>query len=291
MKNLLSLVTLSLIPFSLLAQPKPTVRKATTTAKRPATSRVTTTPAKKSAPAAKLTATQPASTAPARQEQPAVAYVAPAPKTQPVAAGRPAARLTGRTVVPASAQEARFKVGFRLGVNSSTFGGVDISEAGPGVKLSRVTGFHGGVFFTMGGPQFSVQPEILFTQYGVRVAAGSDYEQYKYNLVEVPVLFKASFGQPSLRFFVNAGPVLTYTMGGTYSVSIGGQSDSQKIPMTNDGRLAFGASGGAGLALKAGPGSVLVEARYSYLFSNKSGVTLHPQNLMLSAGYQIPLGR
>ena len=61
--------------------------------------------------------------------------------------------------------------------------------------------------------------------------------------------------------------------------------------MTDETRLTFGASGGAGVALKAGPGSVLVEARYSYFFSKEDGVTVHPQNLMLSAGYQIPLGR
>ncbi len=288
MKNFLSLVTLSLIPFSLLAQPKPTVRKATTTAKRPATSRVTTTPAKKAAPAARLTATQPASTAPARQEQPAVAYVAPAPKTQVSAANR----AIERTIVPASTQVGRFRIGFRLGGNSSTIGGVDPATFGQGVKAARVMGFHGGVIFNIGGPNFSVQPEILYSQYGIKMTAGSDYFQLKYNLIEVPILLKASFGQPNLRFFVNAGPVGSYTMGGTVSVQEGGQSQSQKLDLTGSGRLSFGVSGGAGVALQAGPGAVQLEARYSYLFSNNDdGTNLKPQNAMLSVGYLIPLGR
>ncbi|GAB2553782.1 hypothetical protein GCM10027190_00290 [Spirosoma areae] len=240
---------------------------------------------KKPVPAAKLTTAQPVSAASVRQEQPETAYVAP-PKPQAVAASRPAPQ-----VIPASASEGRFRIGFRLGGNSSTIGGVDVSALGEGIKLARVTGFHGGVVFNFGGPSFSVQPEILYTQYGVRMAAGSDYLQIKYSIVEVPVLLKASFGQPNLRFFVNAGPVMTYATGGTVSVQEGGQSDSQKLDMTNEGRLAFGASGGAGVALKAGPGSVLLEARYSYLFSsNDAGATLHPQNAMLSIGYLIPLG-
>ena len=120
---------------------------------------------------------------------------------------------------------------------------------------------------------------------------GADYLQLKYNLVEVPVLLKASFGQPNLRFFVNIGPVATYTMGGTVSFLDSGQSGSQKIDLTNTGRLSFGGAGGSGVAMKAGPGSIQLEARYTYLFSsNENGDKLNPQSLMVSAAYLIPLG-
>ncbi|UFH52656.1 porin family protein [Spirosoma sp. KNUC1025] len=290
MKNLLSLFAFSLLPFSLLAQSKPVARKAVP-AKRPAATHVATTaPAKKQAPATKLASTPPASTAPApqpqaRQEQPVAAYVAPAPQAAP--SSRPAAR----PVAPVSTYESRFRIGFRVGGNSSTIGGIDPETFGIGVQANRVMGFHGGVLFNFGGPSFSVQPEILYTQYGIKMTAGSDYLQLKYSIIEVPVLLKASFGQPNLRFFINAGPVATYTLGGTLSALEGGQSGSQKIDMTNEGRLSYGASGGAGVAIQAGPGAVQLEARYSYLFStNDNGTNLHPQNAMLSVGYLIPLG-
>ena len=288
MKNLLSLFTLSLIPMSLLAQSKPAVRKSTT-ATRSATTRTATTPVKKPVPAAQYATTQPVNVAPApqqqpRQEQQATVYVAP--KAQPT----PASRST-QYAAPVSVGDSRFRIGFRLGANSSTIGGIDPSNFGEGVKAARVMGFHGGVIFNFGGPNFSVQPEILYSQYGVKMTAGSDYLQLKYNLIEVPILLKASFGQPNLRFFVNAGPVGSYTMGGTISVQEAGQSQSQKIDMTGSGRMSFGLSGGAGVALQAGPGAVQLEARYSYLFSsNDDGAKLKPQTAMLSVGYLIPMG-
>lgn len=287
MNVLFSLVTLSLVSQSLLAQPKPAARKAIP-AKRPVTTQPVTSSVKKPVSSATLTVAPTTITAPVQQEQPreqpTTTYVTPKPQAAP--ANRPMVQNS-----PTTASQSHFRIGFRLGGNLSTIGGTDISALGEGVKLARVTGFHGGVIVNIGGPNFSVQPEILYTQYGVRVAAGADYFQLKYNLVEVPILLKASFGQPNLRFFVNAGPVAGYTTSGTISVQEAGQSQSQALDVTSSGRLSFGASGGAGVALKAGPGSVQLEARYSYLFSsNEDGVALNPQNAMLSAGYLIPLG-
>lgn len=285
MNHLLSFIALSFISLSLSAQPKPAVRKSAPV-KRP-TAQAATIPAKK--PAAQYSATQPASVAPAvqvqpRQEAPATVYVAAKPQAAP--ASRPT-----RYAAPVSADASRFRIGFRVGANSSTIGGIDPANFGEGVKAARVMGFHGGVMFNIGGPNFSVQPEILYSQYGVKMTAGSDYLQLKYSLIEVPVLLKASFGQPNLRFFVNAGPVGSYTTGGTITVQEAGQSQSGKIDMTGSGRLSFGLSGGAGVAIQAGPGAVQLEARYSYLFSsNEDGTKLKPQNAMLSVGYLIPMG-
>lgn len=285
MKVLFSLLTLSIVSQSLLAQTKPAVRKLTTTT-RPAVSRTTAAPATKPAPASQYTAPQTANATPAAQPQQQPATVYAAPQTQAAPASRPA-----QYSAPATVDNSRFRFGFRLGANSSTIGGFDPANFGEGVKAARVIGFHGGVMFNFGGPNFSVQPEILYTQYGVKMTAGPDYLQLKYNLIEVPVLFKASFGQPNLRFFVNAGPVGSYTMGGTISVQEAGQSESQKIDITGSGRFSFGVSGGAGVALQAGPGVVQLEARYSYLFSsNDDGTKLKPQNAMLSVGYLFPLG-
>jgi hypothetical protein len=286
MKNLLSLFALTFVSLSLSAQPKPAVRKPISpTVRTPATqsntAKTTTTPQNKPVAATKP-APQPA---PVYQEQATVAPTPSPTKPQTLAASRAAPQPTTPT------KESHFQIGFRLGGNSSTIGGVDVSELGPGVKLERVTGFHGGVVFNIGGPTFSVQPEILYTQYGVRMAFNADYLQIKYNLVEVPILLKATFGTSNAQFFVNAGPVATYTLSGTISVREGGQSDSQTMDMTNEGRFSYGASGGAGVSLKAGPGKFLLEGRYSYLFSNSSDETkLKPQNAMLSVGYLIPIG-
>ncbi|GAB3554401.1 outer membrane beta-barrel protein [Spirosoma fluminis] len=111
--------------------------------------------------------------------------------------------------------------------------------------------------------------------------------------MEVPVLLKATFGQPNLRVFINAGPVATYAINGTVSAQESGQSGSQALDVTNEGRLAYGATGGLGIALQAGPGKIQLEDRYSYLVSgqNDGGSQTKPQNTMLSIAYLLPLGR
>lgn len=287
------LLALTLVPISLSAQPKPVARKPVspthrTTAAHPTSTRTPVSPVKKSAPVTKPTTSQPASASVASTTQ--VAPAAPAPAAEPVQQ----TATTSRPVAPPApvhGRQSRFRVGFRVGGNSSTMGGVDGSELGEGVRVNRVTGFHGGVVFNIGGPKFSVQPEILFTQYGVRMAFGPDYLQIKYNVVEVPVLLKATFGESNLRFFVTAGPVATYAMSGTVSVRQGGQSESQTVDMRQQGQFSYGASGGAGITLNAGPGTILLEGRYSYLLSGSAGTTqTTPQNAMLSVGYLMPLG-
>lgn len=298
MNNLIPVIALALLPLGLSAQTKSAVRKPTTstartTAARPTTVRKPTTVAKPSTSVTKATAPQPApatavataSSAPAVQDQPAPT---PQPKPQTTTASRPTPKP-----VQARSHESRTHFGFRVGGNSSTFSGVDPSGLGEGVKLARVTGFHAGVLFNFGGPSFSVQPELLYSQYGVKFAAGSDYLQLKYNVVEVPVLLKASFGQPNLRFFINAGPVATYAVNGTLSVRESGQSQSQALDMSNEGRLSYGATGGIGIALQAGSGKIQLEGRYNYLISgqNDDGSQTKPQNAMLSIGYLIPIGR
>ena len=295
MKYLILLLSISVVPFSLSAQTKPAYRKSNSTAVRQAPTRqavvrTTTAPTNASASAGKSVATHAPATSSFVGSGATTVQPQPVPQSSPVkvqAQNPPISQLP-----PVRVKESRFKIGFRVGGNSSTMGGVDVTELGEGIKLARVTGLHGGIVFNFGGPTLSVQPEILFSQYGVRMTYGDDYLQIKYNLVEVPILLKASFGKPSLRFFVNGGPVATYAMSGTISVREGGESDSQRIDMTSQGQLAYGASGGAGVAFKAGMGTIMLEGRYSYLFSDGSNNShVKPQNAMVSVGYLIPLGK
>ncbi|WP_338876513.1 porin family protein [Spirosoma sp. SC4-14] len=290
MNNLLPLLALLIVPLGVSAQTKTLQRKPVVSQVRKTTQPVqsTTTPkagsvSRGAALAAPTTGSAQQASAMPVQQSPAVT---PAPKpVTVVATPQPA-----RPVAIYRQSESRFRIGFRVGGNFSTIGGVDASAMGEGLTLKRVAGFHGGVVMNIGGPSFSVQPELLYTQYGIRMAFGADYLQLKYNLVEVPVLLKASFGQPELRFFINAGPVGAYTLSGSISVRESGQSQSQVIDMTGQGRFSYGAAGGAGVAMKMGTGTILVEGRYSYLFSsNDDGTSLTPQNAMLSVGYLIPL--
>ncbi|WP_266364408.1 porin family protein [Tellurirhabdus rosea] len=308
MKTFLTLIALAVVPLGLSAQTK------TTTAKKPVPAAVKTTTTKPAARPAATTARSAAKPAPARptsvQKTAVVAQADKATKpaattaTQATAPAKPQSTTTAATAQPqkpartasvapvVAGEESRFRIGFRVGGNASTFGGVNDSQLGGGVSIERVMGFHGGLVINIGGPKFSVQPEILYSQYGFKIAAGSEYLKFKYNMVEVPILAKASFGKPGMKVFVNAGPVVSYVLNGTMSYSASGETGSQPLDMKNEGRVAYGAAGGLGISLAAGPGRVSVEGRYNYLMngSTADGTKLTPQNAMLSVSYQLPLG-
>lgn len=147
-------------------------------------------------------------------------------------------------------------------------------------------GFHGGIVLSFGRRAFTIQPEVLFSQYGVKMGAGSEYIQFKFNTVEVPVLLKYTFGQGNARFFVNAGPTATYLLGGTLSARIGGESVEAPIEIDpKDGRINYGGSAGVGVAL----GQLQLEARGTYLTSSKADGQLIGGKLSVS--YLLPIGR
>ncbi|MBN8822935.1 MULTISPECIES: outer membrane beta-barrel protein [unclassified Spirosoma] len=290
MKNHFWIIALTILPLSLSAQTKPAVRKPVASASRTTANRPngvhTVAPTEKKTVTTPKTASAPSTTEAPVAVQPTYSESVRTASTQPITSHQENAPAR-----PAYTRQSKFHVGLRFGGNSSTIGGADPTAVGQGVQLARVMGFHGGVVFNIGGPTFSVQPEVLFSQYGVRFALGSDYLQLKYNLVEVPVLLKVAFGQPNLRFFVNAGPVGTYVLSGALSVREGGQSDSQAIDMSGQGRFSYGVAGGVGVAIQAGTGKVLLEGRYNYLMADhEDGSTTKPQSAMLSVGYLFPLG-
>ncbi|MEZ0609087.1 porin family protein [Fibrella sp. WM1] len=296
-KSILFLALVAL-PVSLSAQTKSAPRKsaastARSSANRPAVRRAPANPmimAKASAtpaPAPNVPSTAAAAPAPAVVEKPAAATPAtaapvarPQTKTAPVVQAKAVAR---------SGEDSGFRVGFRAGFGAGSVSGLNAADLG-GAQIDPVTGFHAGAVLSFGRRAFTVQPEILYAQYGFKAVAGSNYLQFKFNVIEVPLLLKYTFGQSNARFFVNAGPTATYLLGGTLSVRADGETGEAPIePGPNDGRVNYGGSLGIGAALQAGPGSLHIEARGTYLTSSDSDGNL--LNGKLSVGYLIPIGR
>ncbi len=206
------------------------------------------------------------------------------------------------------AQSTPVYVGIRAGLNvaSASQNTIDqiksvIQTAGNDAKLESITGYHAGVVVRIGGPNFSVQPEALYSQYGARVVSGSNLAELKSNVIEVPVLAKWAFGNRAARFFVNAGPFIDYALNGKFNViaqlgslPINTVQDVQ-FDKTSD-RLAYGLTGGAGLTWHIGPGDFLAEVRYSYALQSNvppsvlvlGGSNLHARLGMVSVGYLIP---
>ncbi len=209
------------------------------------------------------------------------------------------------------AQPTPVHIGFRAGLNvaSASQSSIDkikslIQFPGSDVRLESITGYHAGLVVRIGGPNFSVQPEVLYSQYGARVVSGSNLAELKSNVIEVPVLIKYAFGSRAARFFVNAGPFADYALNGNYTVvaQVGtfpiNTAQVVQFDKTSD-RLAYGLTGGAGLTWHIGPGDLLAEVRYSYSLQSKvppsvvllGGTELHARLGMVSVGYLIPFGR
>lgn len=187
----------------------------------------------------------------------------------------------------AQAQKATY--GIKAGVNFATWGG-DVDNT-----KSR-TGFHAGFIAEFNAaPNFSIQPELLYSQQGVRFqdsgsVAGVPYNQEvkgKFDYLTLPVLFKFYVVE---GFNIYAGPQVGYLLSAKTDsdASVGsfyGSSSSDDIrDDSND--LDFGLTGGIGYD---SPTGLFLQARYYAGLSNvnKDGDADIKNNVFqLSIGYK-----
>lgn len=200
----------------------------------------------------------------------------------------------------------------------------------PGAKMKEVAGFVAGAAFNLqlkSGSNFSIQPEVLYTQKGFRIEGSeginSASDKFHLNYINVPLLAKYNVQKDKWGFFANVGPSFGYALGGRYSsyrvgdnveTSIKGKIKLGKdapadyngndayIPKDEVRRLDIGALAGLGAAYKVGKGSISIEFRYELGLTNftkkdpsfgndKSGSFLRSKNAASSVmiGYAIPI--
>jgi hypothetical protein len=170
---------------------------------------------------------------------------------------------------------------------------------------------------------FSVQPELLYIQKGYSIDLEETIMGRKFseksktgmNHIEMPVLAKASFGSEAVKAYINAGPSVGFALGGHYSyqstgmfnmessgkIRFGEGEDDETLYLDTEdyNRIDVGMQFGGGVALKAGPGSLLLDARYGLGLSNfwktpegESSEDYKSRNRVfaISVGYAIPFG-
>ncbi|WET48127.1 porin family protein [Chryseobacterium indologenes] len=136
-----------------------------------------------------------------------------------------------------------------------------------------------GVNIQTGIKNFSVQPEVNFISKGTKFKNSAGSETYNFNYIEVPVLAKYSFGP----VYVNAGPSIGFLMG---------KNDKVKSAYGKTKSIDFGLQMGAGIAVPAGPGKVIIDGRYNLGLNNISdekGADVKNRGFMISLGYAVPL--
>lgn len=199
---------------------------------------------------------------------------------------------------------------FGVTLSSVSFSDELESALTPGLDKKSRIGITGGVALNVGvSDAFSIQPELLFVQKGVKFEGNGGEQNIIINYLEVPVLAKYSFGSESVKAYVNAGPSIGFGIGGKNKAEAGGIEAEEDVTFgtsglnggedTFDNALDFGIQFGAGVGFGLGSGQVVLDVRYGLgltnLFKAPDGVDneqVKSQNgvLAVTVGYMIPLG-
>ncbi len=173
-------------------------------------------------------------------------------------------------------------IGFKLG---PSFSKMSFDEEQPGQKW--LTKFTGGGFLSFDMGAFAFQPELTYLTKGSLWEVGAESSEINLEYVEIPILFVLSPTRDAgMQTHLYAGPAFAYETGCT-QITGGISTDCG-----DDGRkkIDLGAMIGAGLSLPAGPGSILLEARYNFGLRNLSEIgTMRQRTGALLMGYSLDM--
>ena len=190
--------------------------------------------------------------------------------------------LVAVAAVPASAQSIGFKIG-------PTFSKLDVEEFDDDV-VDDLTSFGGGAFARFRVKGIGLQIELLAISkgYAIENALGNEDAELDITYIEIPVTALIPFGRYPYAFI---GPFVAFETGceGSLGELSGECDDNDGSRNTTD----WGVTAGGGVHIPAGPGSILVEARYTHGFSNLNNVedegSINTRYWGIFAGYSIPI--
>lgn len=210
------------------------------------------------------------------------------------------------------AAQAQVSIGFKAGYNVNNVYTTDgLGSIAP--NFNNIDGFQFGLLAdvpVVAG--FSVQPELNFLRKGFSLTEGFDAEllgvnvpigataDTKISYVEVPLLFKYTFGQDLLKAYVAAGPTVGYATDGRIDTRAKALLEldlgSVDLDLDNLGyeRWEVGAAIGGGLELDLAGVDVFTDVRYQRGFTELYDIPLLTEKVRntgfaLSAGLRFDL--
>jgi hypothetical protein len=126
---------------------------------------------------------------------------------------------------------------------------------GVGLNFSDYFAIMPGVRFSMKGMKYEIVDEDI-TETSIE----------KYNYLEIPILFKIAIPTKSPlipNFYI--GPVLSFNLSARYIEKENGESYEEKTKKYTE-RFDFGLDMGGGTDIKAGPGRIIINIRYTLGF-------------------------
>ena len=171
--------------------------------------------------------------------------------------------------VPARAQdESPLRFGLKLGLNISDFRGDDGIEGG-GELIDWKAGFCGGVFMSYAiNDWFSVEPELLYSMKGMKLALMGVSVAWNLDYIEVPVLalFRLPFWN-KVKPFAYTGPAIGFNVRSEISAKYEDEEESvdlEEFTNTVDFSLVFG----VGIYIPIAGHEIIFDVRYVPGFSN-----------------------
>jgi len=134
--------------------------------------------------------------------------------------------------------KAQFSIGIKGGVNLSQINIDNLNE-------STRTGYQVGAFVRIGTAWY-VQPELYLSSTGGKFSTTDNSVQAQVNFtnLSVPLLIGHSFGSKALNFRLMSGPVYTYALSKSESVSDNANNAINDFGHYNNSTLGFQGGGG-----------------------------------------------
>jgi hypothetical protein len=151
----------------------------------------------------------------------------------------------------------------QLGISKGLIGGLNIASlSGSDVSsdAKSLTGYAGGLFLEINIPgPLSIEPEVLYSMKGSKIAFNNNTITDNYTYVDIPVLLKYFLPIPMMRTYLYAGP--------SYSILLSAKRKTEGSSVTSsevDVKDAITANDlGVVVGLGVGFSIVRVDARYN----------------------------
>jgi opacity protein-like surface antigen len=194
----------------------------------------------------------------------------------------------------ASPADAQFSVGVLAGANMAN---LDFKTDGGDLSTETLTGFMGGLVFDYAiGSNVAISVQPTYMGKGAKATAGDIDPEFSGNAeinltyIELPILFRYSFGTGNIKPFVEAGPSIGFLSKAEWQVGEKTEDIQETVKSTD-----FSGSFGAGIDLGVGNFTAFAGARYSMGLSDIIDQTdgteeVKTKGVQVLVGFKVPLG-
>lgn len=152
--------------------------------------------------------------------------------------------------------------GFKVGLSMHKFTGADndfFEHLAPDLRM----GLAGGAFLTFAlGPNFALQPEVLYVMKGAKYEEDGNEATFKFDYLDIPILFKYRFPTAgTTRPSLFAGPVASFKLSSEYEEVFEGEESKENVDNVNG--LDYGLAFGGGIDFAVGQNTITMDVRYT----------------------------